>query len=458
MAKATRVAFSKGLNAGKYEALREQARRLGRIRSEVWQRYGSIAGVSAGAREVRDQWLHQGRTFNVLANAWKETLRDALDDIRAHREAAKRKVRQAIRRHTSDNDEQKRLYTLLKGNGWTDDPYLRRLMRKHLHRGHNHTDNQIVVRSDDYRSFQRNGCAWVAIPSLERGKRIHIPLNTTVAPTSTLRVILRDGHVEIHYTVDRSVMCDCGDRTIGVDKGYTEVLVDSDGDHHGTELGALLTAKSDKLKIKYRHRAKLRAIADKAGPAKADCIWENNLGRKKLDRQSRQAKQQIRDVVFKAVHAVVDKASTIAAEDLASPIVKRRFGKNMNRRLSSWTKGTIAEALQSVSHRRGSSVVLVNAAYTSQIDSLTGCFTGTRKADRFYRETGKAVQADANAALNVLARLSDPEIGRYTPHQHVKRVLQARTERHRLGLLNQDTSCSVGLSTVSELPLLANCG
>ena len=47
MAKATRVAFSKGLNAGKYDALREQTRRLGRIRSDVWQRYGPIAGVSA---------------------------------------------------------------------------------------------------------------------------------------------------------------------------------------------------------------------------------------------------------------------------------------------------------------------------------------------------------------------------------------------------------------------------
>lgn len=452
MPKVTRIAFSNGLNAGKYAALQEQARRLGRIRSEAWQRYGSMAGVDIRFRKARDQWMREGRTFDVLANQWKETLRDALDGINAHSEAAKKKVRQAIRRHTSEQAEQKRLYTLLRGSGWTEDSYLRRMMRKHWRRGHNHTHDQIVVRSDNYKTFQRNGRACVAIPSLERGNHIRIPLSTSVEPTGTLRVILRDGRAEIHYTIDRPVVNDCGDRTIGVDKGYTEVLVDSDGDHHGAELGSLLTGKSDRLKTKYQRRSKLRAVAGRSSPSKATRIFQNNLGRNKLNRKNKKDKQQIRDVVFKAVHAVVDKASVIAAEDLSSPIVTRSFGKNMNRRLSAWTKGTIAEALYSVSHRRSSSVELVNAAYTSQVDSRTGCFTGVRKGDRFYRKSGEIVQADENAARNVLARLSDPEIGRYMPYRKVKRILQGRTERHRLGLLNQDTSCAVAASTVSELP------
>jgi len=438
MAKATRIAFSKGLNARKYDALVEQARRLGVLRSEVWQRYGSIAGVGVRSRDVRDQWLCEKRVFDVSANAWKETLRDTMDDIKAHREAAKVKVRQAIRRHTSDNDEQKLLYALLKSDKWVKDPYLRRMMRKYWHRGHSHICNQIIVRSDNYRTFQRGGHAWVAIPGLESGKRVHIPLNTTVAPSGTLRLILRDGKVEIHHVIDRPVVDDCGDRTIGVDKGYTEVLVDSDGDHHGVELGPLLTDKSNKLKVKYQRRSKLKAIADKSDPAKAERIFKNNLGRNKLDRQNKKDKQQIRDVVFKAVHAVVDKASTVVVEDLASPIAGRKFGRNYNRRMSSWTKGTIAEALDSVSHRRGSSVVLVNSAYTSQVDSKTGCFTGIRKGDYFYREAGEVLQADENAALNVLARLFDSEISRYMPYRKVRDAIQGRTKRYRLGLLNQD--------------------
>jgi len=64
------------------------------------------------------------------------------------------------------------------------------------------------------------------------------------------------------------------------------------------------------------------------------------------------------------------------------------------------------------------------------------------------------LQADQNAARNVLARLSDPDIDRFMPYRQVKTILQVRTERLRLGLLNQDSSCSPArvLSTESELP------
>ncbi|TYC17212.1 transposase, partial [Micromonospora sp. MP36] len=36
--KVSRISYSARLNPGKYAALVEQARRLGRVRSEVWQR------------------------------------------------------------------------------------------------------------------------------------------------------------------------------------------------------------------------------------------------------------------------------------------------------------------------------------------------------------------------------------------------------------------------------------
>ncbi len=93
----------------------------------------------------------------------------------------------------------------------------------------------------------------------------------------------------------------------------------------------------------------------------------------------------------------------------------KSFGKNVNRRLASWTKGVIAEALDCVSSRRGSTVVVVNPAYTSQMDSRTGCLDGKRQGDRFYCSDGVVLQADQNAARNVLARLYDPDIERFTP-------------------------------------------
>ena len=43
-----------------------------------------------------------------------------------------------------------------------------------------------------------------------RGKRVAIPLNTTLEPRGTLRLILRDGRVEVHYTIEAKQRTDCG--------------------------------------------------------------------------------------------------------------------------------------------------------------------------------------------------------------------------------------------------------
>ncbi|MEV0808903.1 transposase [Micromonospora sp. NPDC050200] len=452
--KVTRIAYSARLNPGKYAALVEQARRLGRVRSEVWQRYGSILGVGSGLtdRQVRDRWLADGThaLFGVLANAWKETVRDGMADIGANMEAAKVDVRRAISRRTNDPAERKRMFTALKADQWASDPFLARQMRKHWKRGRNRTHDQIVVRADKYNTaVDGRGRLWLAIPGLEPRKMVRIPLSTTVAPTGTLRLILRGGRVEVHYQIDaaqmRSSQRPCGDRTVGVDKGYTEALTDSDGQPHGVGLGVLLTAESDRLKERNRRRAKLRSIANTAAlrgdQAKAHRIKVNNLGTVKRDRQAAQHRARVRTEIFTAVHEVVDEAATVIAEDLTKRFTSRKkLPKNVNRRLAAWTKGVTAEALKSVSERRGSALVPVNAAYTSQTCHRCGRF-GRRSGDRFHcTGCGVVWQADVNAAINILHRAGDPDIALHTPHHKVKQILQDRTDRHRTRLPVQDSS------------------
>lgn len=447
--KVTRVAYSRRLNAGKYAALSEQAARLGRVRSEVWQRYGSVAGAGLGDRQVRDRWLAAGthQQFAVLANAWKETVRDAMADIAANTASAKVEVKRAIRRHTADPAEQKRLYTALKADRWAADPYLSRQMRRHWRRGKNRTHNQIVVRADLHHSkADERGRLWLAVPGLERRRMVKIPLNTTVAPAGTLRLILRGDRVEIHYQIDAAQMKTsarpCGSHEIGVDKGYTEALVDSDGGHHGTDLGRLLTAESDRIRERNRRRAKLRSIANNTTDRdKADRIRRHNLGTIKRDRQAGRHQAQVRTEIFTAVHRVVDKASLVVAEDLTKTYAgRKKLGRNWNRRLAGWTKGVTAEALHNVSERRGSTLVLVNAAYTSQTCPDCDCL-GRRDRDRLYCTPCRVVhQVDHAAAINVLHRHGDPDIALHTPHKRVKQILQARTDRHRTRLPVPDSS------------------
>ncbi|WP_322633627.1 transposase [Glycomyces albidus] len=464
----TRIAFSVDLNPGKYDMLVEQARRLGRVRALAWRQYGSIAGVGVRDRAIRDQWMESGdaQRFGVLANAWKETVRDAVADIAASRESAKVRVRRAIWARTRDESERKRLYTALRFDHWTSDRWLSRQMRKHWRRGRSRTSNQIVVRSDQFRTFalSEGGNVWLAVPGLERRKLVKIPLNTTVAPTGTLRLILRDGLVEVHYQIDaadmKSSQRPCGNDPIGVDKGYTEVLTDSDGVRHGTDLGDLLTVRSDQLRSTNARRAKLFSIAERAEArgdrVKAARIRTNNLGTVKRRRQGDRWQAQVRTVTFEAVHRVVDKAAMVVAEDLTKTFTSRkRLGQNTNRRLAGWTKGLTAEALNAVSGRRGSAVRLVNAAYTSQVIPGTDAL-GIRKGDRLHcTECGAVWKADHAGAVNVLRRLGDADIALWTPHWRVKQILQERTDRRRSRLPDQDSSieplCQCGERNIQKL-------
>lgn len=184
----------------------------------------------------------------------------------------------------------------MKSDQYRDDRYLSRTLRKYYQRGHNHTYNQIIVRSDDYTVFVLAKKVWIKIPSLIKGKRIAIPLSTRVAPKGNLRIILRNNKVEVHYAADMILTYDCGNQTLGVDKGYTEVLTDSDGVHHGVTLGAVLTKESDRLKLKYQRRNKLKAIAKKK-----PWVTKHNLGRKKLDKQAVNHQSGVRTLVHEAV-------------------------------------------------------------------------------------------------------------------------------------------------------------
>jgi hypothetical protein len=183
--KVTRIAYSYRLNTGKYAQLAEQARRLGRVRAMVWARYGSPVRDGIKDRAIRDRWMADGTadTFGVLANAWKETVRDAVANISAHRAAGKAKVRKTVHRRYKDETQRKEAYTDLKRGSWQDNAFLARKMRQYVKHGVSRTANQIVVRSDQYNTWtMADGNVWIAIPGLERRQKIAIPLNTTVPP------------------------------------------------------------------------------------------------------------------------------------------------------------------------------------------------------------------------------------------------------------------------------------
>ena len=421
------------------------------MRADLWRRYGALGTHGRTVGDIRKDAVGLYSALPIDGTIRSETCKDILNDIYLYRAATEAKVRQAVFKRTTDTAERARLFTLLKRGEWLFDPFLHRQMRKHFRHGVAKCDNQFIVRSDRVHAMTVDGklCIQIAIAS-KYGKPIVLATNSTGHNVNlskcNLRIIAKHDVVEIHYCTDKAAGRAVGQQaTIGVDKGYTEAFVDSNGNKHGTGFGKVMTTYTDKVHKTGQARGKLHAIEKKhrsAGRnAKADRITANNLGTIKLDARRELTQKNVRQIAFKAVHAVVDIAATVAAEDLTSVIAnKSPLWKKFNRRMSAWAKGSLAEALESVTKQRGAKLALVCAAYTSQIDSQTGLLEGKRIGDRFYHKSGDVGHADINAARNVLARLHDPDIGRFTPFKTVRAILLARssgaTERH-VGLVGQ---------------------
>ncbi len=434
--KVTRIAYSDDLNQAKYEALTEIAVRCGSVRTEVWHNYGSISGLDAKFRKVRDSFLAAGHIKNLPQRIWRATLSDVLGDIKANREAAKINVNSYIFRNVNDKNKRQELFKSLKNDSvWINNSYGRRLMRKYWKHGKNQTQNQIVLEPGSYKCFSYHGKDYIEVMSKTRGKRIAIPIGTDYPITGQIRLILRSSQVEIHYTIDNTSENACGlpGSKLGIDKGYTEAFADSDGVFYGEGLGQILSYETDSLNKKYQKRNKIGAILDKLkekNPKKAKRIIKHNLGRQKLDRRKKKHQGKVKTIIFRAANNVIGKAETVVCEDLTKTFKSKNLGKNTNRRLSGWVKGLMASAIDIVASRRGSRVVLVNAAYTSQTCSQCGCF-GKRTGDKFHctEGCGAVMQADLNAAINILARLDDKELHRWLPFTKVKQILLERYRR-----------------------------
>jgi transposase len=408
------------------------------VRADIWRRYGALNNVGKSSADIRCE-ITRSKFYSDLfidGTIRAETTKDIVNDVLLYKAAAMTKVRQSIAARTKDSDERKALYTLLRKDEWLNSNFLHRQMRKHFKHGKSECANQFIVRSDKHSSEIVGGKLVVTIRIAQKYgddlKLVTTSSGKNVDLTgSNLRIIIKNGLTEIHYASEKSEGRECGDQILGIDKGYTEAFTDSDGIAHGTKFGSVLTKFSDKAATTNKQRNKLHALEKKhrksGNVIKADRLVKNNLGRNKIDAWREKTQKQLRTIAYQSAHTIVDKAAVVVSEDLTSPIAKKQPWKKFNRRMSAWAKGVLAQALEEVCTQRKAKHVLVNGAYTSQMDSTNNLLEGKRVGDRFYRENGDVLQADHNAASNVLARLDDSEISRYTPYREVRRILLARS-------------------------------
>jgi IS605 OrfB family transposase len=430
---------------------------------------GAVSGAKAAhlsKRQIRDRLMTERAPddFGVPQRLWRATVEDTVDKIRAWQQSViATEVRPKIYARTDDdNDERKRLLMLAKTGRWREDSWLSRQCRKAFagKTPRPRRSGRIVADNCSY-DVQRDarGRVWLAVMTPTRGDRLRLnlgPLPKELVPTSTIEISpdSRGGwQVIAAYPAER--VCSTRPRhenltpVDGIEAGVSEVFTTPDGRRFGAGQYQTIAKRAERDRARGKARNKLRAVRDRhlaraaaateagdataarASTAKARRIEHHNLGRKKLSAQRARDRAVTKDTVYQAVHDLVDTTAHIVAEDLSRLRGKSKFGRTASRVYAAWQRSFLADALASVPSRRGSAVTLVNPAYTSQQVHPCG-HLGIRRGKNVHCQTagcpqqGIVFDTEINAARNILARATDPQISRYTPKHEVKRILIER--------------------------------
>jgi putative transposase len=271
----------------------------------------------------------------------------------------------------------------------------------------------------------------LAISSLEKGKRIFIPLKGEGEISGNIRIVLdpESRKVEAHVSSEIKVQAFASEKVVAADAGLTEVFVDDEGNHYGKELGDTLKKASGRLNEKGKKRNKLQALAkkyDKQGKKlKARNIRRRNLGHKKSRELKRRAKITITNQINRAINEMIKKREpkVIVTEKL--DFRGKGPSKEISRRVSYWSRSTLKERIEFKASAAGCRREQVNPAYTSQTCPECGYLDKmNRKGDVFQcQKCGHRGAADQIAAQNQKSRYYDRGITLYTPKETVREIL-----------------------------------
>jgi IS605 OrfB family transposase len=482
-----------GVNAGKETVLLLMGAELDRVRAGVWARFCGAKSAHLSKRQVRDRLMAEQApaSFGVPQRLWRATVEDTVDKARAWQQAViATEVRPKIyARAGGDKPERKRLLGLARKGRWREDPWLARQCRDAFvgKRPRPRRSGRIVADNCSY-DVQRDerGRVWLAVMTPTRGARLRLNLGMLpdeLVPTSTIE-ISRDGpgdwRVIAAYAAHRVASSRPKQpdpaRVEGIDAGVSEVFTTTDGRRFGAGQYERVAARAERDCARGKARNKLRAVRDRqlaraaaaaktgdataarAARAKASRIERHNLGHAKLTRQRARDRAVTKDTVYQAVHDLVDTTAHIVAEDLSGLRGKSKFGRTASRVYAAWQRSFLTDALASVPSRRGSAVTLINPAYTSQQVHPCG-HLGIRRGKKVHCQTagcpqqGIVYDTEINAARNILARATDPQISRYTPTHEVKRILVERAGTvENCPTTTQATTTGAAVSEIVYLP------
>ena len=453
--------YSYDLTPEQLSSLNDLGKRYRIVRNYFYQKYSTLYQIGAIDKfyDLRNNLVKEKQWFTTYlpARYWKICLQQTLANIKANWEQEFTQIRKVMNKNFNLTDKDRHyLNTLLKRNDYLDqvlnknqeieylnttfidvDRYrlnnlLKRYIRKYKSkRPYTRKSNLLHVDSGLYQYKNQE----IRIASLEKYKRINIPVRDDREFTNTLIIKWDNKHLSIYIPIEINPKINTNKTIIGVDKGYASLLTTSTGNKYGIDYKQISKPYIDEQLKKNKNRNRLynlyRDYLKKGNIYKANQIYTNNLGKLKYNNYQHKHNETLKAYINHSINQLIEKEKPkeIVKEDLTWLGNKKQGSKQLNNRLNKWMKGYLDERLEFKSELNGIKITEVNPAYTSQIHHKCKTF-GERNYEVFTcPKCNEKEDADINAAKNILARKYEKQITKYTPVKTIEQYYKNKERR-----------------------------
>lgn len=444
--------YSLPLSDEEIEILEITGKAFRNCRNYFFSRFHGIKSITKleNGRKLRDSLMNKNleNISRMPARYWKIALVQVLGNLKTLLENIKLKIRKASYNNVNLSDADRHyINSILKYENCLSSVLNFKKLDKHIYEKHNVNfrrlnnlirryyrryrgkvpyslkTNFLLLDADMYR-YEKG---MIAISTLKKGRRVPIKLKDERIFKGNL-TLKWDTRLIIYGTAKMEIKIDANPKNVvAIDKGRRKLVTSTSGNSYGTGYSGLTRDLIEKQERKMKERQfywnLYRKFLKSEKTLKAKNVLANNLGKKKLNKLSERIREKSRsyinhelDLFFEA-----EKPTEIIKEDLTwENLNGKNKGKNFNRIINRWEKGYLDSQIEWKSEQRGIKITNVNPAYTSQICHICDNF-GIRDGEIFTcPHCGNKMDADVNAAHNIMKRKEIEGINIYTSASKVK--------------------------------------
>ena len=308
----------------------------------------------------------------------------------------------------------------------------------------------------------------LSIKTLERGKRIEIPLSTSKNSIRRLNqygmqsptITVTEKGIMVAVPFKKKVKNKSSNKNLkGIDIGITDLIYSSDGlaygnyskvtnfynakvlpeDRKNNQLRSLMKKYQKELRDKNTHPKRKEFLRKKV------CNINTMLQQNKKANRIRQSYKHLQNTeISKAASdyflSIEGTNATTVMEDL--DIITFDRGKESNRRNSMWARGQLHKKIESLLLWNGYKVIKVDPAYTSKLCPVCNNIHNDNRHGKDFTCTccGYTADADYNASINIKNRAFDKEVSliveeyRYNTkkrHTALKELYEKRNKEYK---------------------------